>query len=51
MLIYVVEGSTGQYSDHQEWLVKAFRDEQDAKNFVMDCTREANKLEGVHRCC
>lgn len=29
--IYVVQGSTGEYSDHREWLVHAFRHEADAQ--------------------
>lgn len=45
MLIYVVEGATGEYSDHQEWLVKAFKSEAKAKEFVVKCTKEAHKIE------
>ena len=32
--IYVVLGSTGEYSDRSEWLVKAFRSQAEAENFV-----------------
>lgn len=32
--IWVVQGSTGEYSDHCEWLVCAFSEENDAKTFV-----------------
>ena len=35
MIIYIVEGSTGEYSDHQEWPVKAFKDENKAKTLVL----------------
>jgi hypothetical protein len=44
MLIYVVEGSTGEYSDHTEWLVKAYKDESKAKAHVVRATEVANKL-------
>jgi len=30
-IIYIVEGSTGEYSDHREWKVAGFRDEQNEK--------------------
>jgi len=33
--IYVVKGSTGEYSDRTEWLVKAFRTEQEAKDHII----------------
>jgi hypothetical protein len=33
-LIYIVEGSTGEYSDHQEWPVVAYEEEIDAKLHV-----------------
>ena len=32
--IYVVEGSTGEYSDRSEWPVRAFTSEEKAKKFV-----------------
>lgn len=44
MLIYVVEGSTGEYSDHREWLVRAYRDEDKAKEHVLKATSRANEL-------
>lgn len=44
MKIYVVQGSTGEYSDHREWLVCAFKEEQQAKNFVVQLTQEANTM-------
>ena len=34
MIIYVIEDQTGEYSDNRNWLVKAFRSEQQAKDFV-----------------
>lgn len=32
--IYVIEGSTGEYSDRCDWLVKAFTSEAKAEEFV-----------------
>lgn len=43
--IYVVEGSTGEYSDHDEWMVKAFTAESVAREFVEKCTEEANRVQ------
>lgn len=31
--IYVVEGQTGEYSDHRYWSVRAFTNEQKAEDF------------------
>lgn len=45
MKIYVVEGSTGEYSDHREWLVKAFVNEECAQDFVERVGREYRRLE------
>ena len=42
--IWVVHGSTGEYSDRYEWSVKAFVDEESAKNYVLFLTRERQKL-------
>lgn len=44
MKIYVVIGSTGEYSDRNEWLIKAFRDEEDAKFLVTNATNRANQI-------
>jgi len=44
MKIYVIQGSTGEYSDHMEWPVCAFKDEQKAKDFVVQLTKEAQEL-------
>jgi hypothetical protein len=32
--IYIVTGSSGEYSDRDEWVVRAFEQEADAKAFV-----------------
>lgn len=42
--IYVVFGSTGEYSDRQKWLVKAFHHEDDAKQLVEDATKSADSI-------
>jgi len=44
MKIYVVFGSTGEYSDHDEWMVKAFTKEAMAKDWIVKCTKKANEL-------
>lgn len=44
MRIYVVQGSCGEYSNHEEWLVCAFKEEQKAKDFVIQLTQEAQAL-------
>jgi hypothetical protein len=50
MTIFVVEGSTGEYSDHREWPVMAYRDEAAAKAHVEAATRRANDLKAQHAC-
>jgi hypothetical protein len=47
--IYVVQGSTGEYSDHCEWLVAAFYSEQKAADLVVAATRRANELYAQHK--
>jgi hypothetical protein len=42
--IFVVEGSTGEYSDHREWLVKAYTNETKAIEHILLASQEANKL-------
>ena len=44
MTIYVVQGSTGEYSDHIEWLVKAYADEKQAQTHVVLAQARANEL-------
>lgn len=41
--IYIVEGSTGAYSDRHNWLVRAFTNEAKAKEFaeMLDCLAKA----------
>ena len=44
MKSYVVIGSTGEYSDHMEWLVAVFFSEEKAKELVVKATARANEL-------
>ncbi|OQB10405.1 MAG: hypothetical protein BWY21_00326 [Parcubacteria group bacterium ADurb.Bin216] len=48
MKIYVVQGSTGEYSDHREWILKAFTKEQKAKDFVVACTQEYQRIKSSY---
>lgn len=41
MNIYVVRGQTGEYSDQNEWPVKAFNSEDKAKEYVLLCDHYA----------
>jgi len=43
--IYVVIGSTGEYSDRMEWLVKAFTSEKKAMKHVTKASEAARKIE------
>ena len=45
MKIYVVSASQGEYSDREEWVVKAFEDETAAKAFVEDATTRTRAAE------
>jgi len=40
-VIWVVMGSTGEYSDRNEWLVVAYEDEATAKRHAFDATARA----------
>jgi len=39
--IYVVFGTTGEYSDRSEWMVKAFHTEKEADDLAATCNKEA----------
>ena len=41
--IYIVSGTSGEYSDHREWMVKAFTDEGRAKSLVLSATQAASE--------
>ena len=42
--IFVVQGSTGEYSDHREWLIKAFVKELAAQDFVEKVSARAREI-------
>lgn len=44
MKVYVVMGSTGEYSDHNEWVVGAFLSEGKAKERVELASTRAREL-------
>ena len=44
MKIYVVEGQTGEYSDHRDWPVRAFLSEKKAQKLVLDAQARANEI-------
>ncbi len=48
MKIYIVQAQTGEYSDHREWIVQAFRTEEAAKNRVIQL-EALMKLYGVDK--
>ena len=45
MKIYVVRGTTGEYSDRSEWSVVAFRTEERARERVLAATARAKEIE------
>lgn len=47
MKIYIVMGTTGEYSDRSEWPVKAFYCEKVAQDLVVAATRKAKELEVI----
>lgn len=44
MNIFIVEGSTGEYSDHREWPVAAYFSEDKAKLHVVNATQRKDEL-------
>ena len=42
-LIYVIQGTTGEYSDRADWIVCAFKDKEKATSFEQDLTDLSNK--------
>lgn len=47
MQIWIVEGSSGEYSDHREWPLKAFRDEKAAQRLVIEAQARANEIQAL----
>ena len=50
MTIWIVEGSTGEYSDHHEWIAGCYTREDTAKEHVVLATAwaRANGISGEH---
>jgi hypothetical protein len=46
-MIYVVRGSTGEYSDRTEWPVCAFDEQWKAERFVLQIETEIRKVESA----
>jgi len=42
--IFIVTGGTGEYEDHCEWQVAAFREKSMAETFVEECDKEAARI-------
>jgi hypothetical protein len=42
--IYIVRGTTGEYSDRSEWLVAAYTDEVTAQEHVILAQKRANEI-------
>ena len=45
MTIYIVSGSCGEYSDRDEWIVKAFYSEEKARDLVEEATKVGKEIE------
>jgi len=43
--VYVVIGTTGEYSDHTEWPVISYLDKREARKHVENATRRAKQIE------
>lgn len=44
MNIFIVFGSTGEYSDSHEWPVRAFANQEEANQFAVECQKEADAI-------
>lgn len=49
LTVYVVRGSTGEYSDRSEWPVRAFMSETEAQALVLAATDRARAIEYERR--
>lgn len=45
MKIYIVSGSTGEYSDRTDWMVRAYASEDEAKRVVEEYSAKAKEVE------
>ena len=48
MKIHILIGGSGEYSDHNEWIVGAFINIKSAKNYMKLCTDVVKELEKKH---
>ena len=46
--VYIVEGATGEYADHRDWVVAAYHNEQLAKEHTDKANARVKEL-GCHR--
>jgi hypothetical protein len=44
-IIYIVNGNCGEYDDYREWSIKAYRDEQAAKDHAEQAQARADQLD------
>lgn len=44
MKIYIVEGSTGEYSDRRNWNVIAYTNKQEAEDHAFNATKRAKEI-------
>lgn len=42
--VFIVFGSTGEYSDHRSWPVRAFATLAEADQFAVECQKEADSI-------
>jgi hypothetical protein len=49
MNVYTIFGSTGEYSDRNEWSVISYLDEERAKDHVVRASEKANEWEVVRK--
>lgn len=49
MEIFVVMGTTGEYSDRNEWPVKAFKLKDSAEAFVLECSKIAKEIKAKYK--
>lgn len=42
--VYVVMGSTGEYSDRREWAVAAYTDEKEVQRHVIEAEKRAGEI-------
>jgi hypothetical protein len=44
MTVWIVQGSTGEYSDHEEWIVGGFLSRSKAQRLVVEAQARVNEL-------